>query len=419
MSFSFLAVLAAKATVLAVAALLCLFFSRRSSASTRHLVCTGSFGALLALPVLLLVMPAWLPESAVPLWLPAVSNAHIGLGSPASGLLNWQVLTEAVWAAGIAFGLARIGLGFVLLNRALKRGESLTNTCWQSDLADISGKLALNPHLIRLSLGRVNTPVTFGFRKPVILLPQAADNWTALYRHTVLLHELAHIRRRDWLWNCLAQIALTVFWFHPLVWALYGALRREEELACDDESLGHGIQPAAYAAVLLEMARNVPSRFLLVNGMSGKGSAAHLRARFAHILQGQRSTSANSQAGKAAIGSLLLVLAVCTSFNFRDTQPPKTVYNIGGEIAAPRLLSKVEPKYSDAAKTDKLEGTVILLIIIQADGTPSNIQVVRSLRPDLDANAIDALQQWRFAPATRQGVPVTVKAQVEINFKLL
>jgi TonB family protein len=422
MSLPFLGALAAKATVLAAAALLCLFFSRRSPASTRHLVCTGFFGALLSLPVLILAMPAWLPDNAVPLWLHAVSSAGVSSGHPAS-LPAWQGITMSLWIAGSAFVLARVGLGFVLLRRALKQGKPLIDADWQSDLADASDKLGLNPHFIQLSLGRLNSPVTFGFRKPVILLPQEATHWNVLSRQTVLLHELAHIRRRDWLWNCVAQIALAVFWFHPLIWVLYERLRREEELASDDDALLHGIPPAAYAEILLEMTQNLPSRFLLASGMSGRGNAAHLRARFAHILQRPQKHSSNSKAGKAAVGILLLVSAGCASLDTRGSQKAyqseaQKVYKIGGDVAAPTLLKKVEPEYADSARKEKLQGTTLLAVTIGTDGIPSDIRVSRSLQQDLDANAIAAVRQWRFRPAIREGAPVATNAQIEINFKL-
>lgn len=426
MSFLFLTTLTVKATVLSVAAILCLFFLRRSPAHMRHLLCRGFFSALLSLPVLMLVMPAWLPESAVPFWLHSVSRTSV-ISAGHAPFLAWQAVVMAVWAAGIAFALARMVLGFVLLKLELRRGGPFADADWESDLADASDKLTVNPHLIRLSLGGLNSPLTFGLQKPVILLPQESARWNSLSRQAVLLHEVAHIRRSDWLWNCLAQIALAAFWFHPLMWALYGELRRTEELACDDDVLGCGIPPAAYASVLLEMTRNLPSRFLLANAMSGEGDAAHLRARFRHILQRPQSRSANSQAGKMALGFLLLVLAGCTASapncitsatTSLDTRHLQAVEKIGGDVSKPILLSKVEPEYTEAAKKDKVQGTTLLNVTIGKEGTPTNIHVLRPLRPDLDANAISAVTHWRFTPATHNGAPVPVAANIEINFKL-
>jgi TonB family protein len=422
MSVVFLTALAVKATVLSGAALLCLFFSRRSPAGTRHLICSGFFGALLSLPILLLVMPAWLPESAVPVWLHAVASAGGDSGTHATFPV-WQTAIQITWIAGMVSLLVRLGIGFVSLKREVRRGEPMLAVDWQSDLAGASEQLGLQTPLIQLSVGRVNSAVTFGFWEPVILLPREATEWSALSRETVLLHELAHIRRGDWLWNCVAQIGLALFWFHPLVWVLYGVLRREEEVACDDAALLCGIAPEVYAGVLLEMTRNVRSPFLLASGMSG--NAAHLRDRFRHILQKREGRPTNAHAGKAALAFLALVLAGCTSFPSGTSEkvfPSGTsekVYKIGGDVSAPTLISRVDPEYSDAARKDKLQGTTLLAITVGADGMPSNVRVSQSLRPDLDAKAIAAVQQWRFRPAIRQGKAVATTANVEVNFKLL
>jgi TonB family protein len=410
----FLTALAVKATLLSGAALLCLFFARRSSAGTRHLICAGFFGALLSLPTLMLVMPAWLPESAVPVWLHAVASTGEASDSHASFRI-WQTAVNTVWIVGMLFVLVRLGTGFVSLKREVKRGERLLAADWQSDLADASEKLGLRTRLIHLSLARVNSAVTFGFREPVILLPQEATEWSVISRQTVLLHELAHIRRHDWLWNCAAQIALTVFWFHPLVWGLYGVLRREEELACDDAALHCGIAPEDYAGVLLEMTRNLPSRFLLANGISG--NAAHLRDRFQHILQRPEGRPIDMYAGTVSIAFLLLVLAGCTSLPTGSVETQK-IYKIDYDVSAPALISKVEPKYSDAARRDKLQGTVLLGVTISTDGRPRNLHVLRSLREDLDENAISAIMHWRFQPAVRQGTAVASNADIEVNFRL-
>jgi TonB family protein len=421
MSVVFLTALATKATVLSGAALLCLFFSRRSPAGTRHLICCGFFGALLSLPVSMLVMPAWLPESAVPVWLHAVASAGGDPGTRAVFPI-WQTVMEVTWIAGMVSILVRLGIGFVSLKREVRRGEPILAVDWQSDLAGASEQLGLQTPLIQLSIGRVNSAVTFGFWEPVILLPREAAEWSALSRQTVLLHELAHIRRGDWSWNCAAQIGLALFWFHPLVWVLYGVLRREEEVACDDAALLCGIAPEVYAGVLLEMTRNLPSRFLLASGMSG--NAAHLRDRFQHILQMPKGRATNAHAGAAAIVFLVLVLAGCTSFRTGSTSHMSTgteaqkVYKIGGDVSVPTLISKVEPEYSDAARKDKFQGTTLLAITVGTDGIPSNVRVSQGLRPDLDANAITAIRQWRFRPAIRQGKAVASAADVEVNFKL-
>ncbi|MBV8071964.1 MAG: TonB family protein [Acidobacteriaceae bacterium] len=95
------------------------------------------------------------------------------------------------------------------------------------------------------------------------------------------------------------------------------------------------------------------------------------------------------------------------------------VYRIGGDVSAPSLITKVEPEYSEEARKAKYSGTVLLSIIVDADGMPRNIHVVRPLGLGLDEKAIEAVMKWRFRPGMKGGHPVATQAQVEVNFRLL
>ena len=95
------------------------------------------------------------------------------------------------------------------------------------------------------------------------------------------------------------------------------------------------------------------------------------------------------------------------------------VFRIGGGVSPPRLTYKVEPEYSEEARKAKYQGTVVLAIEVWQDGKAHNIRVIRSLGLGLDKQAIDAVQQWRFIPGKKDNVPVRVRANVEVNFRLL
>lgn len=97
---------------------------------------------------------------------------------------------------------------------------------------------------------------------------------------------------------------------------------------------------------------------------------------------------------------------------------PKNLYRVGGKVSPPALIHKVDPAYSKTAKRAKIEGKVILSGEIRTDGRPYNLQVVQSLDPELDLQAVDAVTQWRFRPGTRDGSPVAELATFEVNFKL-
>ena len=94
-------------------------------------------------------------------------------------------------------------------------------------------------------------------------------------------------------------------------------------------------------------------------------------------------------------------------------------YRIGGDVSAPTVIYKVEPEYSEEARKAKFSGTVLLSVIIDANGNPREIRVARPLGLGLDEKAIEAVSKWRFRPGTKGGRPVAVQAQVEVNFRLL
>jgi len=95
------------------------------------------------------------------------------------------------------------------------------------------------------------------------------------------------------------------------------------------------------------------------------------------------------------------------------------VFRVGGGVTAPVLIYKVEPEYSEEARKAKFQGTVLLYIEVNERGLPQNPRVIRPLGMGLDEKAIEAVMKWRFQPGRKDGKPVTVAAQVEVNFRLL
>jgi TonB family protein len=114
-------------------------------------------------------------------------------------------------------------------------------------------------------------------------------------------------------------------------------------------------------------------------------------------------------AGLVALGLIQIAAA----------QTGEKIYRIGEEgVTPPKVVSKIEPVYTDEARNAKIEGTVELSVEVDADGLAQNIQVVRSLDEGLDQSAIAAIQQWRFKPSEKDGKPVRVVAHIEVNFRL-
>lgn len=94
------------------------------------------------------------------------------------------------------------------------------------------------------------------------------------------------------------------------------------------------------------------------------------------------------------------------------------VFRVGGGVLAPKPISTPDPQYTEEARQAKYEGTCVLAMIVGPDGKPRDIKVQRGLGMGLDRKAVEAVQQWRFNPATKDGRPVAVQISVEVSFKL-
>jgi TonB family protein len=93
-------------------------------------------------------------------------------------------------------------------------------------------------------------------------------------------------------------------------------------------------------------------------------------------------------------------------------------YRVGGGVSAPRGLYTPDPEYSEEARKAKYQGVVVLWVVVGPDGRPHDIRVQRSLGMGLDEKAMEAVRQWKFEPARKDGQPVAVQINVEVNFRL-
>lgn len=95
------------------------------------------------------------------------------------------------------------------------------------------------------------------------------------------------------------------------------------------------------------------------------------------------------------------------------------VYEPGGDVKPPKLVHYVEPAFSSSSKEAFVEGTVKISTVVTEDGKPSASKVVKGLNADEDRTAMEAVEQWRFDPGTKDGKPVKVRVNVEVDFHLM
>jgi len=386
---SYLISVAIKSTVLLAAGLLCLRLLRGRDAAVRHLVCLVALGSAAVAPLLAL----WSPQWSLLISVPAGAGAAMGGNGAAIGMWSWPMTVATIWVLGIVVMTVRALGGWVVLLHARRRSTHFQD----GDSAEIR-------------IGNVSTPLTCGALRPLILLPESARDWDEPRLRAVLLHESEHVRRRDCVAKYVAQGARALLWWNPLAWMLAARLNHEQELACDDAVLVAGIPADAYATILLDVARECSSSLVLGCAMGNNGAAA-LRERFAHLFAWQQEESRSARRTAVAIPLLLLLL---TTVSFAEK-----IYKVGPGIVPPKVLERSEPQYTDEARAAKLEGKVILTIVVGTDQRAHDIKVTKSLNPGLDGSAVASIKTWRFQPGTKNGKPVPVRANVQVNFRLL
>jgi TonB family protein len=129
--------------------------------------------------------------------------------------------------------------------------------------------------------------------------------------------------------------------------------------------------------------------------------------------QGREEEARNLTAQASAVGEAI------QATRFRQRDGVTTAFKVGGGISSPTLVHKVEPDYSDEARAALYQGTVVLAVTIDTDGTAQDMRVIRGLGLGLDEKALQAISQWKFKPGAKDGQPVPVMATIEVNFRLL
>jgi TonB family protein len=138
---------------------------------------------------------------------------------------------------------------------------------------------------------------------------------------------------------------------------------------------------------------------------------------YAGFLQRQGRTE-EAASIKAKESRIRTQLALSNATEYRRAAGPAPL-RVGAGVAAPTLVSKVEPEYSEEARAAKYQGTVVVTVTIDTDGTAQDMKIVRGLGLGLDEKALQAISQWKFKPGAREGQPVPVMATIEVNFRLL
>jgi TonB family protein len=348
----------------------------------------------------------------------AVAGGHLRLS------FTLMAILLAVYGAVTAYFAGRIVWG-VWKTRALRRNASAVQLSegLQSRWSALCQRLGVT----RVELCEstvVAGPAMVGMQ--TVLLPtgfigkvQEGDLEAAL------AHELAHVRRRDYVKNVAYAVLMLPVAYHPCAWMIKKAVGESRETVCDAmaaEALDGG---RTYARSLLRLAMAIPE------GLRGGATAAvgifegnTLERRVSLMMErGKRLRGAARVAAMMSVMVLsgaAVVSMVGAHLTVRASEAvagKKGPAQVPSGVMASRIVKQVQPKYPEEAKKEKIQGAVVLSVLIGKDGTVANLKVVSGPK-ELRQSALDAVRQWTYEPFLLNGNPVEVETTISVVYTL-
>lgn len=383
-----------KATVMLALGLAAAWLAGRGRASVRHLFIAGTFGMLLALPLIMVTIPgvtidvpvSRAVDSIVAVSAVSTSGPHV-LQPNASGhrelenagwsLPSWQMMLRLGWVAGAVIMFVWLAVAFWRLRRIRRDGLPCP------EIRELTQSLATECGVRRsvevLLHEDIPAPLTCGVWRPVVILPTESRNWSEADLRRALVHELEHVRRRDWAVQLAARAICAGYWFHPLVWMAWRRLCLEAERACDD-AVVQKAERADYADQLMLLAQQMSKAH--AHPALGMAKRSDLSTRVSALLDGsQRRGRAGLLAAAVAISvASLTVLAIApvraVSRSNRSTiaasQEPRSKSS-----SAPQQVSAIDRALFEAAASNDISSVDRLLVAganvncaIDGDGSP-------------------------------------------------
>ena len=294
------------------------------------------------------------------------------------------------WSIGLAFFLLRFLWGFRQMQQYKHKGLRPVPEKWMERFLGYASEMGVTHKTVQLFESLlVQTPMLIGHFKPLILLPAGAiAQAPPEYIEAVLRHELAHIRRNDFLLSILQNLVEVAFYFNPFVWWISGQIRKEREHCCDDLVLAYSCKPQTYARALLYFQQSTGGQTpLQAATLLSKNSRLFLRIR--RLLSQETSFQQTKKFVMEKIIATLMLLLGVLFFAFQPAEanvqnpPPKTNTELllpNGPAALPDTLPEA-PKTAVEEEEENLHVTVTTsadssktIVIVQRDGTqPPNI----------------------------------------------
>ena len=320
---------------------------------------------------------------------------------PVQAGVNWRAVLLVLWLVG---ALALLGWLTVVQLRFMRS----------------VGTLQRASDGYRVQHDAAGLPATVGVLRPRILLPKHFETqFSASQQQLMLAHEQTHIARGDHLWNALSALLQCVFWFNPLLHVAQNRYRQDQELACD----------ACVMAQCPEV-RSVYGHTLLQQQLTTQATPLGCHFGFSHPLKERilmLKQPSPSRLRRSVGGLLVATLVSGVSLVAWAAQPQSVPSAVPHAASAPRAQPQVNissrmtnpPVYPADAMQEGKEGTVVLVVDINAQGAVTGAKVARSSGDArLDQAALSAVPKWTFNPAMENGKPVAGQVRVPVQFAM-
>lgn len=359
-----------------VAALLFALLRRLADAApeARYRACLGGLGLSLLLPTATFVRFLARPATEV-------DASFVGLSSLAAPFDVWLPWVAGGWLVGVLLLLSRLFLGWRRLERLVRAARV------DLALADVVNRLSRQlgvRRMVRVLVAPgVDVPATVGWLKPVLLLPIGlANGLTPRQVESILAHELAHVRRYDFLVNVVTTLVESLLFHHPAIWWISRRLRVEREFCCDDLAVvatGRARDVASALAALEVRRQGLGSLTMSANGGS-------LMIRIRRLIEPRPATQAGRPLVVASAGAALLAVAAFAAPSVACDEKQKirvVVSELPATIeievvAAPESPEMSEPSAAPTARRRAVR--VIEGVVVDVDGRPIEGAILR-IRP--------------------------------------
>jgi len=409
----------------------------RASAATRHRIWMLCLGLMLVLPLMSAMLPKWpvvihvasAPGDIAPVATPAVAPPIESEAStpsiiavqpvpPASPVftLSWYVVLASVYWIVAGALLVLVTFQRSSLRRLAGAATDICEPDWTRLLNRCAATLGVRRPVRLLRSRDRNVPMAFGIRQPAVVIPAIADLWADDRRRAVLLHELAHVARYDYLTHTAASVACAMYWFHPAVWWVARRARIERELACDDRVIAAGTEAREYAGHLLEIAYSLTGRRAPALAVC-MARPKQLEGRMLAALDEKRNRQAPStrmRIGLTTIGLIVLVALSGTTLTLDAAPPVQSDWPVARDTSrsSPATPQPSKPQENDPLLSRQLKPWWDLKPFVDLKPVFDSPKVAGTLRRAVES--LGAIPQEN-APGTWEVRPSDTKGMVHVR----